>query len=54
MSEAVKVVIIEKEGWNFSTPKYEVFVKPSREFMMEPKEIISDEEKSEYISQRIK
>ena len=55
MSESVRVTIIEKEGWSYVSPtRYEVVVKATPEFMMEPKELISDEEKAEYISQRIK
>ena len=55
MSESVRVTIIEKEGWSYvSLTRYEVVVKATPEFMMEPKELISDEEKAEYISQRIK
>lgn len=55
MREAVKVTIIEKEGWSYTSPvKYSVIVKATPEFMLEPKEFISYEEKAEYISQQIK
>lgn len=55
LSEAVRVTIIEKEGWSYSKPtRYEVIVKASPEFMREPEQILSEEEKVEYISQRIK
>jgi len=55
MSEPVSVTIIEKEVWTYMrSTLYEVVVKVTPEFMREPKEVVSDEEKAEYISQRIK
>ena len=55
MSESVRVTIIEKESWSYILPtRYDVLVKATPEFMNEPKHVVSDEEKAEYISQRIK
>ena len=55
MSEAVTVVIIQKDNFSYSTgTNFEVIVKMTPEFMCEPKEIIPDLEKAEYVSQRVK
>lgn len=55
MSESVKVTIIEKERWSYTpTTRYDVVIKVTPEFMGEPKHIVSDDEKAEYISQRVK
>lgn len=55
MGESVRVTIVEKEGWSYIAPtRYDVVVKATPEFMREPEYILSNEEKVEYISQRIK
>jgi len=56
MGEAIKVIIKETEDkWSYSLPaRFEVHIKASPEFMREPEFMLTDEEKSEQISQRVK
>lgn len=52
---AIKVAIIETQDWSpMYYKKFDVTVKVTPEFMMEPKELISDEEKIEFIAEEIK
>jgi hypothetical protein len=53
MNESVKVTIIQ-ENKDWPITKFVVFVKTTPEFINEPKEMIFDEQKVEYISQQIK
>lgn len=55
MSQSVSVYINKKgcESYSYMV-RYDVVVRPTADFMNEPKEIVSDEARAEYISQRIK